>query len=394
MTCTRMWEVRAIDEGRLGGADVAAFDRHVRVCASCRAGLAASQELRELARELKPAVPSELDLRRLRGRILKDAMTASRVSWPRMALGAVSVAAAVALIVGLAGRVRGPSADAFAATVAAVPGAAWTQARDGGLERVVLVDGDLTFRVRKQGAAERFLVVLPDGEIEVRGTTFEVGVHAGRTARVHVDEGVVMVRVHGESVLTAGQSWVAPPEDVPPARSVDRVPAPSSVAPVAESPQAPVVSLSAKAPASRSPAAKGLAGHAGSVAPTGATDTELFDYERAVGAYRLGKFEQAADLLHSFAVAHPSSSFLDDASFLEASSLASAGHVDAAGVQAARHRARFPGSFHGKDAAILVARARRDQGDCQGARAAVSEWLRGGQPDPAVDTALGPCALP
>jgi TolA-binding protein len=110
-----------------------------------------------------------------------------------------------------------------------------------------------------------------------------------------------------------------------------------------------------------------------------------------VEAYRAGRYEEAAELLHAFSLAHASSSFLDDASFLEASSLANAGRPDAAALLAERHLARFPSSFHRKEAAILVARLRRDRGDCDGARKAIAVWMSESPRDARVVAALGGC---
>ncbi len=118
----------------------------------------------------------------------------------------------------------------------------------------------------------------------------------------------------------------------------------------------------------------------------------MAEYERAIDAYRLGRFEQAAELLRVFQSANPSSALLDDASFIEASSRASAGQPEAAARLAERHLLRFPASFHHKDAAILVARIRRDRDDCTGARAVLAPWLAKPGSDPAVVSALGRCA--
>ena len=66
--------------------------------------------------------------------------------------------------------------------------------------------------VRHQTAAERFLVELPDGELEVRGTTFTVSASATATERVAVEGGIVALRIRGlpaEILLQAGESWSA-----------------------------------------------------------------------------------------------------------------------------------------------------------------------------------------
>ena len=385
MSCTRTWQAQAIDEARLGDADIAAFARHTQSCATCRQAQAALAELHELAQELPGHTPNELDVRRLRARVLHDAMSAPASTATRRAVAWLLVAAAVVAVTlfVLWGQTK---AAPFAGSVHPDAGASWSQARHDRVERVILRDGELTLQVRKQDRDERFLVVVPDGEVEVRGTTFEVAVHGGITTRVHVDEGVVIVRVKEGATLTSGESWpkveqvpsVAPP--VPP--SVDHAPAtvaptPSPVTSDAPAPPRIVRAVSRAVPA-EGPQLEG--------------DREgLRDYEAAVAAYRAGRYEEAAELLHAFSLGHASSSFLDDASFLEASSLANAGRHDAAALLAERHLARFPSSFHRKEAAILVARLRRDRGDCDGARKAVAAWMSESPKDPRVTSALGGC---
>ena len=56
---------------------------------------------------------------------------------------------------------------------------------------------------------------------------------------------------------------------------------------------------------------------------------------------------------------HPGAPQIEDATFLEAVALARAGRLDAAGNAAEEHLARFPGSFHRKDAMVLIERAAR-----------------------------------
>jgi TolA-binding protein len=117
------------------------------------------------------------------------------------------------------------------------------------------------------------------------------------------------------------------------------------------------------------------------------SDAEMADYERAVDDYRLGRFTEASNLLRAFVERYPTSTVLDDAWFIEASSLASAGLPKEAAEVAEAHLARFPTSFHRKQAAILVARGRRDRGDCEGARAALSPWSG----EPSTLSELGRC---
>ncbi len=399
MSCSRSWEVRAIDEGRLAAPDVAAFERHARGCSLCLEERAALEQLRTLTRQLRSPGPSELELRRLRARVLRDAMSASSPPRRRVAvaaLGAAAVAAALLLVV-LRTRTARPVAsedEPFGAVVTPGPQAHWTQSHDGPVERVDLGDGELQLQVQKQAVGRRFLVLVPDGEIEVRGTIFDVSVHGGKTARVHVDEGVVIVRVHGESVLSGGETWSPPPTEDPASKRPELPSAalPQLPSPVIDAPQGPAPPAPRSRPRAKGQSPAGSERQADAPEPVGARDGEMAEYERAIDAYRLGRFEQAAELLRVFQSANPSSALLDDASFIEASSRASAGQPEAAARLAERHLLRFPASFHHKDAAILVARIRRDRDDCTGARAVLAPWLAKPGSDPAVVSALGRCA--
>ena len=104
-----------------------------------------------------------------------------------------------------------------------------------------------------------------------------------------------------------------------------------------------------------------------------------------------GTRPQAA--FQAFLLAHPAAPQVEDASFLEAVALARAGRVDAASLAAEQHLASFPGSFHRKEASILVARAASQRGDCARARAVLASWL-GPSPDADVRAALGSCSQP
>ena len=111
----------------------------------------------------------------------------------------------------------------LAGAVTASAEAVWTQARQAGIESVVLQAGTLRVHVRPQGPGERFLVRLPDGEIEVRGTTFEVTALDGSTRHVGVSEGTVVLRLRGSpdrSPRPGVNIWAAPESfsfDGPPA---------------------------------------------------------------------------------------------------------------------------------------------------------------------------------
>jgi hypothetical protein len=254
-----------------------------------------------------------------------------------------------------------PKSEELAGSVAPSLSARWSQTRELGIERVKLDDGAMRVHVRHQASGERFLVILPDGEIEVRGTTFDVSVERGATTRVYVDEGVVELRIRDRAIvrLAANEAWSAP---LPP-RLVSPKPSPPLRAAVA-------------APSPAVPPTTHEVDHGG-------------DYASAIELLRKGRYDEAASTFHALAQADPAT-LADDSSFLEAIALARAGRTDAAALVAERHLASFPDSFHRKEASILVARAASQRGDCVKARAMMAPWM-GASVEPSVRTALGSC---
>jgi hypothetical protein len=385
--CDRLWEVDALREERLGDRDAASFKRHMATCTECRERLAQDEHLRELALALPIAEPTELELRRLRGRVLSDvargASPHSPQRWPILAFLTVLVVVGSGSWLLLSRRspplaaTHVPSAQAtdtpivsapstpqsLAGSVTAIAPARWTQLREDPIERVTLDDGAIRVHVRPQQPAERFLVVLPDGELEVRGTTFDVSVTHGATTHVHVDEGIVELRLArvGPIRLDAGATWAAPPP----------------AGPVAVAPTAP--------PASERPPAPGR-----SPAPATLQDRAQA-YADAVRLLQDGRAEDAASAFHALVLASPHTPEAEDASYLEAVALARMGRGDAAALAAEHHLASFPGSFHRKEASMLVARAAVKRGDCERARAALASW-RGAAGDADARAALGDCA--
>jgi hypothetical protein len=366
----------------LGARDAEAFERHLRKCAACRRRAESHDRLRDLASSLPHREPSPLALRRLRARLLRsmaggDPLPGMR-PWRPFAIATV-VALVVALGAGgwsLLRTRRGPPAlpaaasaspaaspadsPARAGTVTSTPEARWSQTRRGGVEEVALAAGAIHVVVRRQFVGECFLVELPDGEIEVRGTTFDVDVADGATRRVQVTEGVVELRLRGRSAIRLGpsESWSASSDGV------------SASAPSAHpSPARPAVAVAS---------------------PPGADD---FAGEYAEGVQRLrdGRYDEAASRFRAFVVAHPSAAEAEDASFLEAVALARAGRADAAAHAGEQHLSRFPRSFHAKEAAILVARSASQRHDCEKARRVLAPWSAAAAEGDDVHAALGWC---
>jgi FecR protein len=81
----------------------------------------------------------------------------------------------------------------------------------GGVVQSSMTRGVAAFHVEPLGPGQRFLLALPDGNLEVRGTRFVVMIERGKTQSVEVSEGTVALRMDGgaEMLLSAGQRWPA-----------------------------------------------------------------------------------------------------------------------------------------------------------------------------------------
>lgn len=335
--CDRLWEVDALREGRLLGADAASSERHRAACEVCRERFLADEHLHDLATSIRYPAMDPLRVRRLRTRILRGAGVRTPTPNRKLPL-AVAFAVLASLCIALAGwhLTRAPATPVVASapvplagTVVPLTTSIWSQSREGDVERVRLERGELRVRVRKQTPSERFFVDLPDGRIEVRGTQFDVRVEGAQTAAIVVSEGVVafQARSRPEVVLVAGQSW-------PPPSPVESAARPSSISAVVGPSPKPFT-----------------------------TDVAADEYDAAVRAYHRHDYDDAAERFERFTIAHPHARQTEDAMFLHASALAFAGHDDAAATVAKRFLSQYPRSIHAPDASELVARAERKAGN-------------------------------
>ena len=324
------------------------------------------------------AEPGQLTLKRLRARVLRDVTggaVSTSVAWRPFAMGSMI---ALVVIVALSavrltsrkpaaaqggGPVNLPPAPLAGSVIPGV-GAVWRQSREGGVERVELKAGSVQVHVRAQAPGERFLVELPDGEIEVRGTTFEVTALDGSTRHIGVNEGTVVLRLRGSGDLSLG-------------------------------PGAQWAALSVRPPISRE--SKAVEGSGPAAAPSRRPSREAHEedtgasvYSDAIRSFRDGRYDRAAAGFHAFALGHPRAPAAEDASFLEAVSLAQAGRADAAALAAERHLEGFPRSFRRKEASILVARAASRRGDCDQALKVLAPWTSTST-DAEIQSALRAC---
>jgi hypothetical protein len=143
-------------------------------------------------------------------------------------------------------------------------------------EAVKLVRGRAHLQVRKLHGGQRFHVLTPDADVQVRGTEFDVELRPGATPGtcVRVEEGLVAVVAAGAThLVSAGQTWGCP-EVRAPAAAARRAMASS------------VVALPAPERPSRGP-----------LRPS-ASDLRLQNslFQTALEAERGGRYETAADL--------------------------------------------------------------------------------------------------
>jgi hypothetical protein len=235
--CGQSWEVEAARDGRLSGVSLEVVARHIERCDECRELSSYFAGLGRAMRGLDVLDVDDIAAHRLRRKLLGrvDAEIAGRSLPPPASreLARRSAArrylllplvATFAVIVGLATRswMRAPSLPALSqaprTTVDAVDegGAHWTQTSNRSVEWIDLSDGTLRLRVQKAPGSKRVVVRVPDGEIEDVGTVFHVVVSNGRTQRVGVDEGRVVIRLTHMAPITisSGTSWERPQESI------------------------------------------------------------------------------------------------------------------------------------------------------------------------------------
>ena len=209
--CDRMWQVEALDDGRLEPQDRASFERHAASCSACSSELLRLRNLNRIMLEAPTAERTDLERRRARIALLGAAnqRVIERQS-PSRKVRMWVLAAALPLVV-LSGAALAHYSSARAGSgfeVVNVAQADWSANKSGTTSRVTLRAGVASFHVEHVATDARFLVMLPDGEIEVRGTRFVVDVAGDQTRSVLVTEGVVALRVGGaEHVLHAGEHW-------------------------------------------------------------------------------------------------------------------------------------------------------------------------------------------
>jgi hypothetical protein len=336
--CPRLFEVEALRDGRLTGAELVRFQGHLAACPVCAREARALQALAEALRSpTNVVVADELRVRRERTRLLA-AFDASLVPAPRSpaklwlrsaaAVALLSMLATLAFVLWPAPPAPSHSAGAPLArspepvTIRADSSARWSRRVEAQRDEIILESGAISIRVDHAASQRRLLVILPDGELEDIGTTFSVSADAGHTTRVTVQDGSVVLRLHGKPPLAlgAGDSWSPPP--APAATPLPATPPPAPRRSVKPTPSAPL------APRRSTPDPDPSA-----------------DFRAAMSAFNSGDNTRAATRFAAFLGQHPRDPRAEDAAYLRILALQRAG--DSLATQQAAHDYlnRYPRGF-------------------------------------------------
>lgn len=337
ISCARAWQAEAVFDDRLAAADAESFRRHATTCTTCARELELLARLSAAGAELSWPESTPLARRRLRQELLREAneraLGGSRASaWlhvPRKPWAAFALlsCAALALLIGWphdepqskrAARLGSPSFR-----LQSSENAVWRTLERGAQLRLAAERGHFELTVDALRAGQRFVVTLPDGELEVQGTRFAFDVDGTHTERVEVQEGRVALRLATSAtrVLSAGDSWT----NWAKTKIVTAEPAANSE--LDASATSAAASSPAPAPAPRAARGRESAGAA---------------FARGMGAFKRAEYERAEHAFRAFTRAHPLDARVEDALFLRALAAARRGDAAASRALAQEYLARYP----------------------------------------------------
>ncbi|HVJ93039.1 MAG TPA: FecR domain-containing protein [Labilithrix sp.] len=353
--CPRIFEAEAVRDGRIVGAERASFDRHVTMCSECSREVEALQRLAAPLRDTAghPSDADELGVRRERIRLLaafdKELLTSEP---PRAGSRPLAWSATFAAIVAIfvVWRTWGVERPLHSSNiiVQADGTASWSRRSEGEHDVVILERGALRIQV-VHGKGERPLrVMLPDGELEDKGTTFTVSVEGDRTTRVVVEEGSVVLRVRGRLPVTiiAGGRWFPSGEDADSsAASATPLVEPSRGSVEASPMTAPSLASAPSLPSTRpsSSPARPRAATRPAVEPQ--LDAAATEFRAAMSLLASGDYREAATRFARFSEDHPHDPRAEDAAYLRVLSLERSGDVHAMKEAAREYIRRYPSGF-------------------------------------------------
>jgi hypothetical protein len=213
-TCHRVRD--ALSAGNVWGD--AALLEHAKECEVCTSELAVLKKRREF-RDAFPVLSSIADESRRAPTPAANPNRANLAASRRHLFVMLAALVVIILYVTRRGPFRPPSRPIEGPSTSKPPkfqisnleNALFESKVEGETVRSTLTRGIAAFHVEPLRERQRFLLGLPDGDLEVRGTRFVVTIERGKTELVDVAEGAVALRLHGreEMLLTAGQRWPA-----------------------------------------------------------------------------------------------------------------------------------------------------------------------------------------
>jgi TolA-binding protein len=186
----------------------ARLQAHLDSCARCTTELESHANVVDDVRVLPVVDPDPDHARLVRASLMAAAAGPITRARPRLWLFGAGAATALAAAAILVVVLRTPKPD-YRGTIHAQAGAQYIRLGGAPDEIVRLTQGTITVEVSPLQTGERFRVITADGEVEVRGTAFDVSAEGDRLTAVRVLHGKVEVRASGAAakLLAPGERW-------------------------------------------------------------------------------------------------------------------------------------------------------------------------------------------
>lgn len=347
--CPRVWQAEALRDARLSGLDRTTFEEHASTCADCKREITLLAELDSALADVGVA-PNPFAHARMRAELLRRASvplpaTRRRALAARALVAAGAATFGIAVVVTIARAPRGEARRDDAVALATpqfetwpAPGTTLKTTVAGSTARVELTSGTCEFLVAPLRSGQRFVVVVPDGEVETAGARFTVEAPAGIISRIQVNEGEVVLRREPARIhLAAGGKWTRlDAYEHAPAEAAESFPRSTAAA----------ASFDAAAPT-----APALPGEPSAHSTTSAADR----FDDAVAAFRRGDYETADAAFERFGRDHGNDSRAEDAAYLRAVSRWRLGDHARARQLARDYLERYPNGLRTLEARTLAA---------------------------------------
>lgn len=333
---------------------------HLATCARCTAELEAHRAIADDMRVLPVVEPAPERARLVRAALMTTTArvpAAPRRLWMFGVGAATALAAAAILFVVVRAPAPPREVVAYRGSIHAHDGAQFI--RVGGVpdEIVRLTQGTITVEVSPLQTGERFRVTTADGEVEVRGTAFDVTADADHLRAVRVLHGQVEVRASGAApkLLAAGERWdmtlAMADEPAVPAPAIHDAPA---VPAVIDQPVAPARRVKKPRTATSTPKAITLDTSKAPQPVPGAPKRPIeILFEQGWAALAAGNPRDAAATFERAATSAPNDPLAEDAWFWRASALARAKSAAAIGALE-QFLARYPRSNRAGEASAVL----------------------------------------